>query len=108
MSDDRVLAAAARQRLTAAGHRALLRLDYRAAVTLLERALGLEQTDELDLALETDLVGALYYAGDGGEALRRAGLLAERAAAAGDRVGELRARIEEGVAPPPVRAGRRD
>ena len=35
--------------------------------------------------------------GEGSEALRRVGLLAERAAAAGDRVGELRARIEEGI-----------
>ena len=97
MTDDRLLAAAARRRLTAAGHRALLRLDYRAAVNLLERALELEPTAAVDLAVETDLVGALYNVGEGREALRRVGLLAERAAAAGDRVGELRAGIEKGM-----------
>jgi tetratricopeptide (TPR) repeat protein len=51
---------------------------------------------EIDVALEVDLVDALSEAGKLGDALRRAGALAERAAAAGDRVGELCGRIQEG------------
>ena len=97
LTDNRVLAAAARERLTAAGHRALVRLDYRAAANLLERALALEHAGEVDPALETELIGALYNVGEGREALRRVSLLAERAAAAGDRNGELRAGIEKGI-----------
>jgi len=52
---------------------------------------------EIDIALETDLVDALFWAGKSGDALRRAGSLAERASAAGDRVGELCGRIKEGT-----------
>jgi class 3 adenylate cyclase/tetratricopeptide (TPR) repeat protein len=91
------LAQAARQRLTAGGHRAYLRLDYGAAVSLLERAAALVPPAEIDLALELALVEALFYGGKGGEALGRAGSLAERAAAAGDQVGELCGRIREGT-----------
>ena len=93
---DDELSAAARRRLTAAGFRAYLRQDYGAAVSLLERAAGLVPTAELDLALETELGDALYWSGRGVEALRRADALAERAAAAGDRVGELCGRIQAG------------
>jgi class 3 adenylate cyclase len=95
--DDGILAAAARRPLTAAGRRALLRADNGAAVSLLERAAALVPPTEIDLALETDLVEALFAIGRGGDALRRAQSLAERAAAAGDRVGELCGRIKEGT-----------
>ncbi len=94
---DDELAVAARRRLTAAGRRAQLRSDYGAAVSLLERAASLVPSGEIEVALETDLVDALFWAGKGGDALRRAESLAERAAAAGDRVGELCGRIKEGV-----------
>ena len=60
MPADDELAAAARRRLTAAGRRASLRLDYGAAVSLLERAAALVAPGEIDLALETDLVEALF------------------------------------------------
>jgi tetratricopeptide (TPR) repeat protein len=63
-------------------------------VSLLERAAALSA--ELDLALETDLVDALFETGKGGDALQRARSLSERASAAGDRVGELCGRIQEG------------
>jgi class 3 adenylate cyclase len=97
LPDDGTLAAAARRRLTAAGQRAHRRADYGAAVTLLERAAELLPEAEFDVALELDLADALFETGKGGDALRHAGSLAERASAAGDRVAELSARIEEGV-----------
>jgi tetratricopeptide (TPR) repeat protein len=97
LSRDDELAAAARRRLTAAGRRAMLRLDHRAAVSLLERAAALVPPAEIDVPLETDLVDALFSAGKVADALRRAGSLAERAAAAGDRVGELCGSIKEGM-----------
>jgi class 3 adenylate cyclase/tetratricopeptide (TPR) repeat protein len=97
ISLDEELAGAARQRLTIAGRRAALRQDFGAAVSLLERAAALVPADEIDLALELDLVEALFYEGKGGEALRRAGSLAERAAATGNRVGELCGRIKESL-----------
>jgi class 3 adenylate cyclase/tetratricopeptide (TPR) repeat protein len=90
------LAAGARRRLTAAGRRAYIRDDYGASVSLLERAVAVVPPGEIDVALEVDLVDALSEAGKLGDAFRRAGALAERAAAAGDRVGELCGRIQEG------------
>jgi class 3 adenylate cyclase/tetratricopeptide (TPR) repeat protein len=97
MADDPVLAAAARRRLVAAGRRALLRVDNPAAVILLERAAALVPLGEIDVSLETDLVDAMFETGRGGEALQRAGSLAERAEARGDRVGELCARVKVGM-----------
>ncbi|MFN2470763.1 MAG: AAA family ATPase [Gaiellaceae bacterium] len=97
MPIDAMLAVAARRRLTDAGRRAYLRADSRAAVSLLERAVALAPSGELDLALENDLVDALYETGKLEEALRRAGSLAERAAAAGDRVAELCGKIKASV-----------
>ncbi len=94
---DPVLAAAARQRLTAAGERAAGRQDYGAAVRLLERAADLVPPSEVDLVLETELRKALSWTGRPESAVRRADALAERAAAAGDRLGELCGRIEAGV-----------
>ena len=92
---DEELAAAARRRLTAAGRRASFRQDFGVAVRLLERAAALVPPAELDLALEIDLADALFWGGRGGVALRRAASIAERATAAGDRVGELCGRIQE-------------
>ena len=96
LPDDYAVAAGARRRLTSAGHRAQLRSDYGAVVSLLERAAALVPADELDLALEMDIADALYFTGKGADALHRADSLAERAAATGDRVGELCGRIQEG------------
>ncbi len=97
MPDDGMLAAAARRRLTAAGHRAQLRADYGAAVSLYERAAALVPAAEIDLALEAELGDALYWAGKGGASLLRAESLTERASAAGDRVGELCGRVRAGL-----------
>jgi tetratricopeptide (TPR) repeat protein len=91
------LAAAARRRLTAAGRRAHVRADYGAAASLLERAASLVPPAELDLALETDLIDALFWGGKGGDALQRADSIAERASAAGDQVSELCGRIQAGI-----------
>jgi class 3 adenylate cyclase/tetratricopeptide (TPR) repeat protein len=92
---DEKVAAAARRRLTAGGHRAQLRGDFGAAVSLYQRALALLPSGELDLALETELTDAMRWAGNGGDALQRAHSLATRAAVAGDRVAELCGRIKE-------------
>jgi class 3 adenylate cyclase/predicted ATPase len=94
---DDELTAAARRRLSAAGHRASSRQDAGAAVRLLERAAALLRPTEIDLALELALAASLILAGNGGDALRRAGSLAQRASAAGDRVAELCGRIREGM-----------
>jgi class 3 adenylate cyclase/tetratricopeptide (TPR) repeat protein len=94
---DGILAAAARRHMMASGHRASLRQDYAAAASMYERAAGLVPTAELDLALEAELGEALLWTGRGDDALRRADALAERAATAGDRVGELCGRIQGGV-----------
>jgi class 3 adenylate cyclase/tetratricopeptide (TPR) repeat protein len=91
------LADAARRRLSVAGRRALGREDMPAALNLLERALALAPSDEIDIALEVDRLSALFYSGQTRAAYLAAGRLAERAAAAGDRVAELSAQIEEGV-----------
>ncbi len=90
-----MLPAAARRRLTAGGHRARLRQDFGAAASLFERAAALVPPTEIDLALETRLVDALIQAGKPADALRRAGSIAERAAASGDLVAELCGRIKE-------------
>jgi class 3 adenylate cyclase len=95
--DDGTLAVEARRRLAAGGHRAALRQDYRAAVSLFERAAALVPPTELDLVLETELGHSLIWTGRGGDALRRADALSERASAAGDRVGELCERLQGGV-----------
>ena len=63
---------------------------------LLERAIALVATAEIDIGLETDLVDALYTTGKGDDALRQADSLIERASVAGDQVGELCGRIKEG------------
>jgi class 3 adenylate cyclase/tetratricopeptide (TPR) repeat protein len=97
MSPNHELAAAARRHLAVAGRRAHLRADYAAAASLLQRAAALAPPAELDLALETDLVDALFWGGKGGDAVRRADSIAERASATGDHVGELCGRIQAGI-----------
>jgi class 3 adenylate cyclase/tetratricopeptide (TPR) repeat protein len=90
---DETIAAQARTRLAAAGRRALTRLDMSAAIGLLERAIALLPEDEYDVNLELDLVDALFFGGRPLEVGPRMASLAERAAASGDRSGELRARL---------------
>ena len=97
LPEDAELGARARRRLTAGGHRAVRRQDYGAAVSLYERAAALVPPTEFDVALETELGEALLWEGKLDEALRRADALAERASAAGDRVGELCGRIRGAV-----------
>jgi tetratricopeptide (TPR) repeat protein len=93
---EEALAAEARRRLTTAGHQAFARQDHAAAASLLARAAALAPAGDVDPVLEFELLDSLLGV-DGERALRRAGALAERAAAAGDRVGELCWRIEEGT-----------
>jgi class 3 adenylate cyclase/tetratricopeptide (TPR) repeat protein len=92
---DDELAAAARRHLASAGRRALLREDFNAATSLLERAAVLTPPGEVDVRLEMDLTEALFAGPRARDGLQRAGALAERAAAAGDRIGELCLRIKE-------------
>jgi class 3 adenylate cyclase/tetratricopeptide (TPR) repeat protein len=94
---DERLAAGARRRLIAAGRRAHLRADYDAAVRVFERAAALAPATEFDLALETDLIDALFWAGRGEDAEQRAQSMAERASAAGDDVGELCGGLRAGI-----------
>jgi class 3 adenylate cyclase len=97
MADDTELAAAAQGRLTAAGRRAFSRQDWGAAANLLERAAALVPEGEVDSSLELNLTSALLWAGKAGESARRSHALAERAGAAGDRIGELCGRIMERI-----------
>ena len=97
MPEDTALADAARRRLAGGGNRAASRQDFGAAANLFERAAALVPPAELDLALETLLGEALFWAGRGEDALQRADTLAERAVADGDRVVELCARIQGGM-----------
>ena len=94
---DEVVAAAARRHLRSGGDRAALRQDYGAAVNLLERVAALGSTAGFDVALETELGEALFWIGKADVACRRGADLAERAAVAGDRVGELCGRIQEAL-----------
>ena len=94
LPSDAALTSSARRRLTAGGQRAALRQDYGAAASLLERAAALMPPPEFDLALETQLVDVLLWAGKVDEALRRAESLAHRATTAGDEVGQLCGRIK--------------
>ena len=88
---------AARRHLAASGRRALSRQDFGAALNLLERAAALVPPAEVDVPLELSVVIALAWRGQAPEAERRAGSIAERAAAVGDRLGELCARLDEAV-----------
>ena len=94
---DEELTGTARSYLTDAGRRADLRHDYGAAASLLERAASLVPEGELDLRLEIELTEALISAGSAVYAIGRAAGVAERAAALGDRVGELCGRALHGM-----------
>jgi class 3 adenylate cyclase len=85
------LAARARNRLGAAGGRALVRADWPSAGRLLERALALVPENESRIELEVDLVLATFFVSGPEEARRRASDFA--ASAAGSRRAELAARI---------------
>ena len=87
----------ARRHLTDAGRRAIARQDFAAASHLLERAVGLVPPDEIDVPLEIDLAFALFDVGRLEEGYRSLASTAERAAALGDRVGELCARLQVGI-----------
>ena len=89
------LARAAIAHLRVASQRAQTRSDD-GAVSFLERAIALTP-DEIDLALETRLADALFWAGRGDDALRCADSLAARAAAAGNTVGELCGLLQAGI-----------
>ena len=93
---DEAVTATAFRHLRAAGVRAADRDDQAAASNLLTRAADLLPPDQIDLALETRLIDVLVWAGNSGEALRRAESLVSRARAAGDRIAELTAQIEVG------------
>ncbi len=86
------IAAAASERLKAAGMRALDRGDMPAGTNLLERASALRAGD-LDLALELTLAQAYWYAGRIDDARARAAATADQAEAGGDGVGALEARL---------------
>jgi class 3 adenylate cyclase/tetratricopeptide (TPR) repeat protein len=90
------LRAAARSRLTAAGRRAALRADHKAAVSFFSRTDELTLPREIDIELQLELSDSLFHAGEGEEALRRACELTERAAGRGDRAAELCGRMREG------------
>jgi class 3 adenylate cyclase/tetratricopeptide (TPR) repeat protein len=89
------LAAAARERLTAAGRRSLRRSDFGSAAGFLERAAGLVPEGEVDLGLEIDLIDAYSWDRKAEEALTRAHSIVSRAATSGDRIAELCGRIHE-------------
>jgi class 3 adenylate cyclase/tetratricopeptide (TPR) repeat protein len=93
-ASDPELMAAARARLEAAAHRALLRDDSAAALNLIERALALVPEGEIDLLLETDRLSTLFFRGQVQPAYEAAGELGDRAAALGDRTVERTAAIE--------------
>ena len=89
----RWLAADAAAHLEAAGRRAMDRGDAGAAVNLLERAEALLPGQQRKLAGQQSLIWALAQSGRLDDAIARAARIAGECAAAGDRVGELRARL---------------
>ena len=98
LPEDEALAATARQRLATGGRRATARMDYGAAARLLERAVALVPSTEIDVPLELSLARALTETGRGGDALTRSESLAERGVARGNRVAELCGRLQAGIA----------
>jgi class 3 adenylate cyclase/tetratricopeptide (TPR) repeat protein len=88
----RQLAADAAAHLDAAGRRAMDRGDTGAAVNLLERAQAL-LPQQTNLGRQQSLIWGLAQSGRLDDAISRAARTADACAAAGDRVGELRARL---------------
>ena len=91
---DPELVEAARSRLRATGLRAHFGGDHTTATRALRRALELSG-DSVDLVASVHLADALFWAGQGDEALVWASELAARAEAAGDRRTILCARLQE-------------
>ncbi len=89
----RQLATSAAEHLDTAGRHALDRGDLGAAVKLLERASALVPTHQVNVALEEALIYGLGMCGSPGEAVARADTTASLCAAAGDRLGEMRAKL---------------
>jgi class 3 adenylate cyclase/tetratricopeptide (TPR) repeat protein len=89
----RRLSADAARHLDVAGRRALDRGDTGAAVSLLERAESLLPPQEMNLAIQESLVRGLALSGRLDDAISRAARIADQCSAAGDRAGELRARL---------------
>jgi class 3 adenylate cyclase/tetratricopeptide (TPR) repeat protein len=90
----RRLAADAAAHLEVAGRRAMDRGDTGAAVNLLLRAEALLPPREMNLALQLSLTRGLAESGRIDDAISRADRVADQCRAAGDDVGELRARLE--------------
>jgi class 3 adenylate cyclase/tetratricopeptide (TPR) repeat protein len=91
------LRAEATRHLSDAGRRALLRQDFVAALHLIRRALSLVPDGDVDVHLEIDCADTLFFCGRPEEAYRSLVALADRAAAAGDAIGELCARLSGAV-----------
>ena len=89
------LADRARERLTVAGRRALMRSDMHAGATLLSRAAALVPPGEIDLALELDRLDTLFNLARGADALKEARSLVARARSAGNRVAALCGEIKQ-------------
>ena len=89
----RRLSADAASHLDVAGRRAMDRGDTSAAVKLLERAEALLPPQQINLALQESLIRGLAESGRLDDAISRAARVADRCAAVGDRVGELRVRL---------------
>ena len=79
--------------LDAAGRRALDRVNTGAALNLLERAEALLPPRQANLPLQESLIRGLGESGRLDDAISRADRIADECSAAGDRVGELRARL---------------
>jgi DNA-binding SARP family transcriptional activator len=95
LRDDSELAREAGRRVGVAGMRAFNRLDAIAATDLLTRATALIGDDPAHLELDWALATSIKFTGDWVEADARLASVAERAAQCGDRVIELRARVEQ-------------
>ena len=95
LRDDPGLTHEAGRRLGIAGMRALKRVDGLAATDLLTRATSLLGDDPSALELEWGLATAIKFSGDWVEANARLAAVAAKAVERGDRVIELRARVEQ-------------
>jgi hypothetical protein len=95
LRDDPGLTHEAGRRLGIAGMRALKRVDGLAATDLLTRATSLLGDDPSALELEWGVATAIKFSGDWVEANARLAAVAAKAAERGDRVIELRARVEQ-------------
>jgi class 3 adenylate cyclase/tetratricopeptide (TPR) repeat protein len=87
----RSLATRTSRLLASAGGRALARNDVGAALNFLERALALRSDDDPEVGLRIDLAEVLFLCGRVAAAGDVAAEAADRAAAAGDEAGKLRA-----------------